>query len=97
MHFVVTCDNEASVAAANSMMYVEGRRAAAMCFWEVRGSNIITLPLMLQLLLVSLLTVIIFILFTPTIQELLHWLILVDIRFSISKSDIDDGASLNFP
>ena len=42
MHFVVTCDDEASVDAANSMMYVEGRRAAVMCFWEVRGSNIIT-------------------------------------------------------
>ena len=49
------------------------------------------------LLLVAVLTVLILILLLPTIQELIHWLMLVGIRVSVSKFDVDDGVSLAFP
>ena len=41
--------------------------------------------------------VIILVLLLPTSQELIHWIILVGIRFSISKYDVDDGVSLDLP
>ena len=39
----------------------------------------------------------ILLLFLPTSQELFNWLILVGIRVRISKSDANDGVSLDFP
>ena len=43
------------------------------------------------------LTVIILIYLLPTKQELIHWLVLVGIIISISKSGVDDGVSMDFP
>ena len=45
----------------------------------------------------AVLTVLILLLLIPTRQELIHWLILVGIRVSIYKSDVDDGISLDLP
>ena len=36
-HFVVTCNNEASVAAAKSATYVEVRRASVAFIWGLGG------------------------------------------------------------
>ena len=47
--------------------------------------------------LVSVINILILILLLPTSQELIHWIILVGIRFSISKYDVDDGVSLDLP
>ena len=49
--------------------------------------------------LVAVITVIIRIYLLPTIQEIIYWLILagISISISISKSDVDDGVSLDFP
>ena len=51
----------------------------------------------MSLLLVELLTVLVLILLIPMSQEIIHWLILVGIRVSIAKSDVDDGVSLDLP
>ena len=48
-------------------------------------------------LIVAVLTVLTLLFLFPTSQELIHWLVLVRIRVSISKSDVDDGVSLAFP
>ena len=42
MHFIVPCDDEASVAAAQSVTYGEGYGAAITFFLEVRGGYVIT-------------------------------------------------------
>ena len=42
-------------------------------------------------------TVIILILLLPTIQEPIHWLILVGIRVGVYKFAVDDGVSLVLP
>ena len=48
-------------------------------------------------LLVVLLIVIILVFLLPKIQDLIHCLILVGIHVRISKSDVDDGVSPDFP
>ena len=48
-------------------------------------------------LLVEILTVLILLLPLLTIQELIHWLILLGIRVRIYKSDVDDDVSLDLP
>ena len=48
-------------------------------------------------LLVAFITVFILIFILSTIQELFHWLIIVGIHISISKSEPNDGVSLDFP
>ena len=48
-------------------------------------------------LLVVVLTVIILLLILPTSQEIIYWIILVGICVSISKYDVVDGISLDFP
>ena len=42
MHFVVTCNNQASFVAAKYVTYTEGYTTAAAVAMEVGGSNIIT-------------------------------------------------------
>ena len=42
-------------------------------------------------------TIIILLFLLPTTQELIHWLILVGIRVSITKYDVDYGVSIDFP
>ena len=49
------------------------------------------------LFLVSVLTVIIIILFLPSIQELIYSFVLLGVRVYVSKSDGNDGASLDLP
>ena len=49
------------------------------------------------LLLVAVITLIILLLIIPTIQDIIHWLILAGIRVSVSKSDLSYGVSLDFP
>ena len=49
------------------------------------------------LLIVTVLTVVIFLDSLPTIQEGHHWLIFVVIRISVAKFDINDGISLPTP
>ena len=48
------------------------------------------------MLLVAVLTVFIFHLILPTIQELIHWLLLVGVHVLIYKSDVDYGVILAF-
>ena len=36
-HFVVTCDDKASFAATNYVIYGEGRRATVAYFWRLGG------------------------------------------------------------
>ena len=48
-------------------------------------------------LIVAVLNVLIIIFLPPTIHDLVHWIIPVSIRARISKSDVNDGVSLDFP
>ena len=45
--------------------------------------------------LVAVLTVIIFILLLPTIQELIHWSVLVGVHVRVSRYDVNYGVSLS--
>ena len=47
-------------------------------------------------LLVSVLTVFIFIYLIPQRQELSHWFLTVGVYVRVSKSDVDYGVSLDF-
>ena len=49
------------------------------------------------LLIVEVLTVLIFIFLIQTIQEIVHWFILVGICIRVSKFDVDYGVSLDLP
>ena len=51
----------------------------------------------MSLFLVAVLTVFDLLLLLPTIQELINWIMLVGIRVSIEKYDVDDGVSLDLP
>ena len=50
-----------------------------------------------NILLVSVLTVVVLIFLLPDGQELIHWIILVSICITISKSDVNYGIILDFP
>ena len=41
-HFIVTCDDESSLAAPKSVSYIKGLRAAVAFFLKVKGVNIVT-------------------------------------------------------
>ena len=47
--------------------------------------------------IVTVLNLLILIDFLPTIQECSHWLILLEIRVSVTKSDVNNGFSLLIP
>ena len=49
------------------------------------------------MLLVAVLTVIIIILIIPVIQELIHRFVIVRVHLSVSKYDVDNSVSLDFP
>ena len=49
------------------------------------------------LFIVAVLTVLIFILLLPIIQELIHWFLPVGVLIRVSKLDVDYDTSLDFP
>ena len=47
-------------------------------------------------LIVAALTMLILIFLLSMIQEIVHWIIILGVRISINKYDVDDGISLDF-
>ena len=51
---------------------------------------------MFPLLVAGIITIFL-ILLLPTSQEIIHWFLLVGVCVQVSKSDVNDGISLNLP